>query len=529
MSKKDTTGQQHNHVRVTTKATLPAATKTASRWDALKEEPSTKNRFSSLHGRETTGTTVATLNVQRNVSSQQQPWRSRAATAATTRYRQQGGGGGGAFCSVPCAVGKQKKDCRSTGLLQGNKFAEFKRLIESCRVVNSGKALGTEESLCCCSNNISNLAKFIVSNNSILCSDGDPQVKENSKPSFISAEEIAHSVVGEIFLSFLEKQEFLLSTKHDRTATTSGEKDLDMALLDVMNSILGLLKNDKRESSDTSSAPTMSFVRGQGCTDLKDNNNNKMLASSYVSYAMMAPLVDDVTSEGSEVLVPNPLRKRLLSALSLQMDRQRHQLQSTSDKVSDIKFHLLKRTCECLIAALNLAKDIEGTKRHGSATASSTKYFSMDVDQATIYRFVVFACEDYEKATIRRREANITAADTFSDGGRASNTLLPSSLKYHALQLLRALLWRHPESSSYFATALKYWWLAMKVVCLTCSSCCAFVPAMKADPIARQATNYKVMHARLLVMFAMSSCTRQLIMICCSIFVRMCIESCLCY
>jgi hypothetical protein len=180
----------------------------------------------------------------------------------------------------------------------------------------------------------------------------------------LHAEEMARDVVQGIFLPFLEGVS---------TSTPRHGLNAQLAVLDAIHS---LLKDSKHAS------------------------------------AVMAPLVNDVTVEGNEDQVANPIRCRMFRALQQQL------LTPPSNSSRDAR--PWEHSCQCLIRALQEARKIDGTKHHAGMAHT-------DIDVPVVRRFLEY-----------------TLAATTTSG----------RLRKLSLELLHALIQRHPESASTLATSL---------------------------------------------------------------------------
>jgi hypothetical protein len=128
--------------------------------------------------------------------------------------------------------------------------------------------------------------------------------------------------------------------------------------------------------------------------------------------AVMAPLVNDVTVEGNEDQVANPIRCNMFRALQQQL-----LLKPPTNPSTDAR--PWEDSCQCLTIALQEARTIDGTKHHAGMVDT-------DIDVAIVRRFL--SCT--------------LAAKTAS--GR---------IKKLSLELLHALIQRHPESALTLATS----------------------------------------------------------------------------
>jgi hypothetical protein len=185
----------------------------------------------------------------------------------------------------------------------------------------------------------------------------------------LPAEEMARDVVQGIFLPFLEEVS-------PTTTTNTTDRQILNAQLAVFHAIHSLLKNRKHAS------------------------------------AVMAPLVNDVTIEGNENQVANPIRCNMFRALQLQL-----LLKPPSNPGTDAR--PWEDCCQCLTQAIQEAKTIDGTKHHAGMADT-------DIDAAIVRRFL--SCT--------------LAAKTAS--GRIQKL---------SLELLHALIQRHPESALTLATS----------------------------------------------------------------------------
>lgn len=137
-----------------------------------------------------------------------------------------------------------------------------------------------------------------------------------------------------------------------------------------------------------------------------DVSMSLLRADSKHVTAIMAPLVDDVSDEGTEKQVANPVRRRLFECLQ-------HRLLH-SDQLGEASSEVLgvEKLCRCLTRALRMAKKIDGTKSHAGESGK-------DVDPNFIRRIL-------------------------------SNYLATRKLKIPCLEVFLAYLERHPDTSSTF-------------------------------------------------------------------------------
>jgi hypothetical protein len=165
---------------------------------------------------------------------------------------------------------------------------------------------------------------------------------------------------------------------------------------------------------------------------------HSLLKDSKHASAIMAPLVNDVTADGAEDQVANPIRRGMFQALQQQL----LQWTTTSDASnSSLDTRLTEQTCECLAKALKEAKRIDGTKHHAGIAET-------DVDATVLRQFLSHTL--IMTGVVASTATTGTLATTTPQPAAATN----SRLQRLALELLLSLLQRHPESASTLATLL---------------------------------------------------------------------------
>jgi hypothetical protein len=161
----------------------------------------------------------------------------------------------------------------------------------------------------------------------------------------------------------------------------------------------------------------------------------------------MAPLVSEIDKDGNEIQNSNPTRIRLfrdfqsLLLLLIAPDN------NNNNNNNSNWYILLEQVAQTLLVALKLATRIDGTAKH----AKSKNY---DLDPAAAYHLFVYCRSTPVQSAAA--DAGATAAAGAGAAGAAACAAGDAhvSLSRGSLELIKALIKRHPESSCTFTTLL---------------------------------------------------------------------------